>query len=138
MVNHVRTLLRNLPTATDYSIPLAEYSPPTRPVRLPPNLLAIWKTLFGTAPDAYGLEYRLRQYMELVHASSLADYVTTFDTRLTYLPFSGTFDDEPFRPRVTPLGHSHTLFVGGAPPVEQGGALRYAWTVRLLTVHPST
>lgn len=46
---------------------------------------AIRACLFGSAPDRNYLNYRLAQYLPLLHATALAEYVTALDPRVTYL-----------------------------------------------------
>jgi len=131
MTNHVRTLLRNLTSSADYAAPFAEYSPAlSQAIRLPTGLATLWRTLFGLTPDVAGIEYRLRQYMELVHASGLAAYATAVDPRITYLPFRDDMANPAFARRVTAVGHSRPLYVVGGDPIPSGNALRFAWTIR--------
>lgn len=91
MINHVRTLLLNLsgenrPVPT---FPGEEYVPPAFTARaVPPALASVRRVLFGNSPDRAMMNYRLRQFMCLLHASELVEFVLAPDPRTTYLPFN--------------------------------------------------
>src|SRR5581483_2043121 len=97
MTNHFRTLLLNLsgnikPPGT---YPGEEYVPPGFVAQwMPPNLQQVWNVLFGYSPDRAMVNYRLRQYMPLVHAAELEQYVLALDQRVTYWPL---YDDSLFQ-----------------------------------------
>src|SRR5690606_37703460 len=82
MINHVRTLLLGLPGAASpgYQTAGEEFVDPTfQPVALPTYLAAVRRTLFGVDPDRLMLNYRLKQLLEVIHATELAEYVTFLD-----------------------------------------------------------
>lgn len=89
MINHVRTLLMNSTGTTDPAYPGEEYVPAYTPIIVPPAFKPIWEILFGYNPDRAMLNYRLHQYMNLIHGTrDLEEFVTTLDSRITYTPFN--------------------------------------------------
>ncbi len=48
------------------------------------------RILFGSSPDRLYLNYRLREYMTLLHTTELAEFVTDLDPRVTYWPLRDT------------------------------------------------
>lgn len=135
MINHVRTLLRNQDGQGPPTADAEEFTPPdyTR-VLLPPYLNTLRTVLFGGDPDAAMLNYRLRQYMELLHSTELAEFVYSVDTRVTYLPFAATSDFDP-NVNVTALGGDATLYLTGTLERTAGAALRYQWHVLAAPVY---
>lgn len=57
-----------------------------RPKRLTTPLLAARRILFGSDPDRLYLNYRLREYMTILHSTELEEYVRGLDERITYWP----------------------------------------------------
>ena len=88
MINHGRTLLLNTsganrPSSTFY---LEEYVPRSYlPVQLPAYLTAIRNVLMGDGADDAFENFRLWQYMKLIHATEFASYLTALDSRITYV-----------------------------------------------------
>jgi hypothetical protein len=78
MINHVLTLLRNRSASfTD-----DEFVPPEFvPCEVPPVVVKIHNLMVAKSP------YRLRQIMQVLHATELEKYVLAKDPRVTYLPF---------------------------------------------------
>jgi hypothetical protein len=98
MINHARTLLMNVGSnKRQIGSPGEEYVPSYRPKVLTSVLLAIRRILFGSDPDRLYLNYRLREYMTLLHSTELEEYILALDSRVTYYPtrddvfFPGTF-----------------------------------------------
>lgn len=87
MLNHVRTLLLNQsqqPYSPEYDF-AEEIVPPEFRRRSLTGLAAILHSgLFGSSPDRLFCNLRLRQLLTLLHASSLANYLTAADARITY------------------------------------------------------
>lgn len=111
MLNQVRTLLLNQPNTPSYSTsyPAEELVPPAYgPVLLPSPLAAAWSILFGNNPDRLFLNYRLRQYMTLIHSTELAQYVYAKDPRVTYWPIRDASLFDNYNPTITQTD-------GGAP-----------------------
>lgn len=120
MINHYRTLLRNLPgpVVPDGATPGEEYAPPFQPVVLPAYLAAVRTRLFGADPDPFMVRYRLRQLLAVVHAGPLLAYVTALDPRLTYGTTAADLADPAlYAPTVHQLGGgaADVLTVFGAP-----------------------
>lgn len=128
MVNHVRTLLLN--RAAGGSAPGEEYVPRAfRPVALSGYLQAIHKACFGPQPDRAKLNYRLRQFMALIHDTELDQYARHLDRRLTYLPFDETIFYFPEHPTVTkrPASSPELTLLGTSPEEDSAGRLQYSW-----------
>ena len=119
MINHVYSLLRNVTGAGVDPSQGGEYVPlEFRAVTLTPGLALVRSTLFGANPDPVYLNYRLRQYMTVLHAGDYVDHVASYDSRWTYWPF---LNAPPFV-----FGTSLTQNLGSgetaspAPPILQG------------------
>jgi len=88
MINHARTLLLNRdgnarPEPTFF---LEEYvDSDFRALALPYNLSSIYNVLIGSRADDYYANYRLWQYMKILHSTELVSYVYQLDPRVTYL-----------------------------------------------------
>lgn len=118
MRDHAYNLLR-LRTASSVSADLPAPRPPVdfRPPTIGGGLAAVRAELFGSDPDAFYLEVRLRQYMTILHAGRFADHLTAYDPRITYLPLLRT-PPPTAGVRATPLGHDRVLTVFGSPTVD--------------------
>lgn len=119
MINHLRTLLRNRDgRGWSATVPGEEYAPPEfRALALPAPLKNVHAVLFGARPDLAFLNYRLRQYLTIVHASPLAEFVTALDPRITYLGADNIFiAPNIYTPQVLALpGTLPALRTFGAP-----------------------
>jgi hypothetical protein len=131
-VNHARTLLANLAPGV-LSAPGEEFiDPGFGPIALPPDLHSIYQILFGSAPDRLGVNYWAWQYMLMLHSTELAEYLTAFDTRLTYLnnDRQSFFDDSIFGVEITPLnGAGQLALTGSAPSALSNGQLSQQWMI---------
>jgi hypothetical protein len=142
VVNHFRTLLLNVSGA---EVPLGAYpgdeyvDPAFGNVALPTYLTTVRQFLFGASPDRYMLNYRVRQYLSLVHATPLAEYVTALDPRLTYdLRDNALLDDGLYAPEVFKLTGVDTdrLSVVGTPaPPDASGRMFHAFDLVTLDDH---
>jgi hypothetical protein len=131
LVNHVRTLLLNQPASAE--TPLGEYVPPSfRTVVVPLAVQSARNLLFGLRPDAMMLDYRLRQYMAMLHSTELAELVIADDPRITYTPGDRSMTDFDFAPAILPIGHTVPLFLAGDPPTASDGRMTYAWQIKVL------
>ncbi len=86
MINHGRTLLLNRSGASrpNPDFFLEEYVDPAfRPIRLPGYLTSIWRILIGDSDDGFA-NFRLAQFMDLLHSTEFVDYLTALDPRVTY------------------------------------------------------
>lgn len=143
MVNELRTWLLNRDgqdnPGQDY--PGEEYAPPAfRPGTPAPDLLATYQLLFGSSPDRASVNWRLRSYFRILHATPLVDFVTSLDRRITYLPFrTDLFDRVAAGPVATPItintGQTVQLNAAG-PAIESAGRIKFQW--RLDVVDAST
>lgn len=120
MINHVRTLLLNLPQAVGAAIG-DEYVPVEAKTRtLTPRLEAIRKILLGASPDRLFANYRLYMLMQAIHESSLADLAIAADGRLTYLRRNGRMlDDFP----SGAFGITQTVIAGDEAVITQASAM---------------
>lgn len=131
MLNHARTLLlnidgRNTPGADfpgEEGVPLGY-----RPFVPPGYLAAVRSVLFGQNPDRMGMNYRLEQYMSVLHATELKEHVLALDDRISYVPGSPTSFADDFG--VTASGSPKVIsFVGQYEADETLGRLRQEWRV---------
>jgi hypothetical protein len=127
LINHVYTLLRNLGPAGA----LEYVDPRFRPLALDDDLRAVRAQLFGSDPDQTGVEYRLRQFLTILHAGDFADHLYDIDPRVSYLPLDA---GEPFAwgTMVDTLGHHAPLFIHGNYAADDAaGRCTSAWEVYL-------
>jgi hypothetical protein len=128
MINHARTLLLNRDgSATGYLARAGEefIEPQFRAVVLPSYLVPLRQVLFGHRPDWLFENYRVRQYLALLHTTELVEFVTQLDQRLTY----DVNNPDLFRPAVfgvwVETGAEAIRFTGRQPaPDADGQALR--------------
>lgn len=137
MVNAVRTLLLNLtgPTA-DTGTPGDEYVPPYAAMTWPGYLANLRTALFGRSPDRAMLNYRLRQFMAVLHASPLDEHVRAFDPRITYDlgQSNDLYPDTVFQAEVVRIGGAGNLSVLGNPaPPDVTGQMRHVVRVDVST-----
>jgi hypothetical protein len=125
--------LRNRPPEPYAGLPGQELiDPEYRPPRLPGYLTKIRETLFGTNPDRVGMDLRLRQYMTVLQATELFDYVIATDPRVTYIVAMPPAPALEFDFTPTVQGKTD-LYLSGAGPTDDGsGALAYSWDIRLV------
>lgn len=128
MINHIRTLLLNLPADATFATPGEEFIPSSfSPVTLSPTLAMAHSILFGTAPDRLGVNIRVRQILTVIETSPLASYLTELDPRITYdlsTPLEVT-------PGVTVLGALPLNVHGRLDDVDSTGRCRWQYTIRL-------
>lgn len=87
MINHIRTLLLNKDGESRPPIGYLgeEYTPPSYfAAKLDKPANSIRNILFGSDPDDYTLNYRLAQYMGLLHHPDVVGYTLQADSRFTY------------------------------------------------------
>lgn len=137
MLNHVRTLLLNQDgnQASGPDYPYEELVDPNyRAVSLPTALSAVHAVLFGGSPDRAYLNVRLQQYLSLLHAGGLEEFILDKDPRVTYLTWR---DDATaasrFGARVVQTAGSATPFaVVGEPEADDAlGRLFTQWRVEV-------
>jgi hypothetical protein len=103
MINYVRTLLLNH-GRDGHSVQEAgeEYiQEGFIPRQLTAPLRLIRNTLFGSVPDRLFMNYRMRQIMQLMHATELANDISVEDPRITYLPFKQDFFNDVFKAAIS-------------------------------------
>jgi len=143
MINHARTLLINVHGGHGFTGTVGEELVPAEyvPVALPSHITSIRKILFGGTPDKEMLNYRARQYMALLHATELAEFVTDLDSRITYdLADEPYFDDNLFKPSYRQTAGATTQFaiLGEILSPDSSGTMRLTWDIEVTggaTVH---
>lgn len=117
MINHVRTLLLNRDGSRYLDGPGEEYVPQTyRQLDLPSYLQAVREILFGSRPDRLMLNYRLRQYLAVLHTAELEEFVLDLDSRITYPIGEDDLFDDVFHATINALDDTNgTLYLLGEP-----------------------
>jgi len=140
MYNHARTLLLNedgkKQPGQDF---LGEELVPRdyRKLQLPDYIRQIRAFLFGTTPDRAMLNYRIKQFLDLIQPTELNSFVLDLDPRVTY-----DIADEPTLVRDVPFfvpevrqyaGTPATLTILGSPAVPDAtGRVIYDFDVDIL------
>ena len=142
MINHVRTLLMNRKrdgaALTDYG---EEYIAENFvPRKLDQPLQLVHSILFGTKPDRLFINYRMRQLLQLIHATPLAEDIVNDDSRITYLPFKTDLFDAAFRPKVTRIaGPPSQVNVSGEHAANMSiGLAKQLWDLEVIGAHTVT
>ena len=139
MFNHARSLLLNLKGSSSPGpdFPGEELVPPEyRPIDTTGYLATVRRALFGSSPDRAMLNYRLKQYMALLHSTELEQYVLALDPRITYdvaAENSLVTNSVYFTPTVTQLTGlaQSNLFVTGTPNApDVSGQAYYAFDIQ--------
>lgn len=135
MINHVRTLLLNQPRGS-YRVtdPGEEYISPRFVATAWPSTLQLFRnTLFGTHADRLFSNFRMRQIMQLIHSTELAEDVTKDDPRLTYLPFNDDMFADVFGVTVDqPAGQDAKLTLLGHPVADEyNGRTTSIWNLAI-------
>ncbi len=139
MINHTRTLLMNI----DGHLPVPDWAkgeelvdPGYRAVNVPTFVDEVRSRLFGSDPDRAMLNYRLAQYMPMLHATELVSYVTRMDRRITYVNTVRTdlTASDFFTPVVEPIvvGTTQITVIGQPPVPDITGKMRHEYVVELL------
>lgn len=136
MINHARTLLMNATGGVaDSNVPGEQLVPASYAVlRLPTYLQTLRRVLFGAVPDRAMLNYKLAQYMAVIHSTELGDYVTKLDRRITYrVEDIRLFSDKLFVPQVFTLSADSRLpaVIGTPNDPDISGLCHYAWKLAL-------
>lgn len=121
----------------DLRIPGEEYIPANYAARsLPVGLRRVYSRLFGTTPDRLFLNYRMRQLMQMLHATPLAEFVSSTNEDITYLPFRNELDTTLFRQVITVnnAAPAYPVYLHGAHTADEAtGQTSYSWNVQLIT-----
>jgi hypothetical protein len=137
-INHARTVLLNIAgPVPGGSIPGEEYVPSYNVLNLPPYLTAIYRLLFSSNPDSYYLYYRARQYMTLLHASPLVDFILALDSRITYSFFDDSLYVGPslYLPKGVQLTNNQGVqiaFSGIPVPPDTTGQMYFAYIISVV------
>lgn len=136
MINHGRTLLLNKSGATrphaDFF--LEEYvDPDFRPLQLPGFLSAARRVLIGDADDAFS-NFRLAQFVDLLHSTEFVSYLTALDPRITYRNKRSILD-ENYDGQANALNDEADIPVAFEGEISSSPAsprLWYQWDVEVL------
>jgi hypothetical protein len=134
MINHIRTLLLNTDGTNNPGpdFPGEEYVPPSFRARaIPASLQSIYYALISRDSDRLAKNIRLHQYMAILHASPLKNYVTALDNRITYDPTSSSLFNAML-PVVTTkqtAGTAKNIYVNSNNAVFGSGRLKLEWQV---------
>lgn len=135
MINHVRCLLLNRSPAEVVPADLpgeAAVDPTYRPIALPGWLQTVRTALFGLDPDRLMLNYRLRQILEVLHATELSSFLSAADSRITYYPFQeATIYESVKGGRVLQKPESVEVFFNGTA-LTTTAQLRTRWSATVL------
>lgn len=140
MINHARTLLLNRDSASfpGYQFPGEQVVPTNyRAINLPSYLNRLRERLFGSDPDRAMLNYRLAQYLKMIHSGQYVSYLTDLDNRVTYLDPNrrDLFDNASFTPNVRQISGASSPAVylqGGPVSPDVVGRLYRRYTVEYL------
>lgn len=114
MINHARTLLLNLPSS---SAAIGEEYVPRDfvPIKLPAHLDKIRTILLGKNRDRPTVNFKVRQYLQILHSTEFSYYLYNLDPRITYDLRSKEFFDLSGQLSVGKLGETEDdLFVLGS------------------------
>lgn len=132
MLNHVWTLLMNIPGGGDTDYIAAELVDPGYvPVVLPTPLARVRSVLFGETPDREMLAYRCRQLLTIAWATPLRDRLLEFDNRVTF-EYEDPVPSMSFSPALStvPGGRLDGISVAGvATPPDSSGKMRGSYGI---------
>lgn len=138
MVNEVRTLLLNIDgsVVVPANYPGEEFVPPDfKALELPQGLRALRPLLFGYNSDRSLMNYRLRQYMTLLHGTRLEVYALGLDPRVTYWPITDTtlYNPTTYVPTVTKRGGTTAdLYVLNYNNATSFDVLKNTWQIAVV------
>ena len=134
MINHIRTLLMNMPGEAHPRLDVVydAYTPAYVPAKLPTGLMVARTLLFGSSPDYQGMCMRAAQLLTLVAGTPYAGHLTAADSRITY-DFSSVNPQrfpEVFVQAARATGEVVSVSVEGkyAPPAGSGRAVA-TWAI---------
>jgi hypothetical protein len=134
VINHFRCRLLNLDGAqvVNLGVLFAEYVPPDLvATTLSAEAATVRRVLFGSRPDLWCYNLRLRQLLRTFHATDLVGFAYAKDPRVTYLPWRDV--DWPFdAPEITLLEGEGELVLSGTPRAgDDSGVCRYEWVIEI-------
>ena len=139
MINHARTLLLNRdgngrPDPTYY---MEEYVDPSfAAIKLPSYLQELYETLIGSSSGNAFANYRLRQYMLLLHSTEFQAYVYDLDPRVTYLTNRSAATSQnttSYRALNVEADNVAFYFIGEASSESQAMKMYTNWAVEAVT-----
>lgn len=141
MLNHARTLLLNQDSRRfpGYDTPGEELVPLNfTSLRLPGYVQQLRAILFGRNPDRAYINYRLQQYLAILHSTPFVDYLLALDPRVTYDHFSSRefLDPAFYLPQAHQVsGDVDTAinFLGNPSPPDGLGRMRYQYEIETLS-----
>ena len=139
MLNHARTLLVNLDPgdAQDFTFFAEEaIDADFRVLTLPSFIETFRQQLFGATPDRAMRNYRAAQFLALLHASPLDEYLRALDPRITYdIATLDLVENTAFTPVVSQAtGAAATLSLIGQPAApDANGRMYHVLRVDILT-----
>lgn len=141
MLNHARMLLMNKSTGALQGFAYLgdeAVAPNYLELDLPSYLLSLRAVLFGTNPDRHFLNYRLRQFLTLIHSTPLVQFVLDLDPRITYSIGTDTTltDGGRFKPEIIQVSGSlsDVLSVFGSPVgPDSVGRMKHALLIDIIT-----
>lgn len=132
MINHFRTLLLNVAGDPEsfLAFPGEEVVPAEfHPVELPGYAMAVRTAMFGRTPDRLCLNYRASQYLALVEATELRDFIKHLDPRFTHITDNELRYDSVFGVVASP---EDCLLSGSPPPLPDTGVTSKRWRLQVL------
>lgn len=140
MINHARTLLLNIDGTAVGEAPGREYVPADyKAVTLPSYLQRMYNILFGSQPDLAWKNFRLRQFMQLLHATELEEFVYSLDPRVTYDLNDTKWFDEYRGFKVKRLAGNPDVWVSFQNPFTEqvNSKLHFQWNVTIAGGDPN-
>lgn len=139
MINHARTLLLNRSGESQNLRDTGEEFIPGvfRSIAVPPWMASIRTAIFGSNPENVYLNYAVDRLLRVVHATDYADYMITFDSRITYDPASiGDFAKSIYgltwKDSNPAAAVASVSVIGDLAANETVGIMRQRWTVSLV------
>lgn len=131
MINHVRTLVANIPYASPPLYLGEEVVPRSFAPRKLGEMADAYTLFFGASPQREFINFRLWQMLRIGHAMRDASVLLLQDDRITYLPWRTTYTDPALQsPQVTRLSGSNDITLFGTPTADtRRGRLRYSWQI---------
>jgi hypothetical protein len=142
IVNELRTVLLNQSGSNSpgASYPGEEYVPPSFTAKaMPGSLATVWNQLFAPNSDRAYLNWRLRDYLTILHTTEMVEHVTALDPRITYWPFdnslftlAGGGAGPPIVTAVANPQNQSLRFSGPVVIVQSGNLLYFSWLVTVV------
>lgn len=129
MINHVRNLLLNDHTSAgvEPDFPGEEFvDPQFKKINESKMIQKVRTILYGPKPDRLMINFRLRQFMDILHNKDFDPFVRALDNRITYWPpRNDEFLRDVFRVAVTQHNGDATLHIQGDNVANEGAGKLY-------------